>query len=129
MSASQQEMNVLKKTAAIAALAAAALLSASPLALADDKDHHDGHKTIIKQEGDGGNNACKNQQKGDFDAEGGNSFLGLIPLVNGNNVLDNVNALQCVNILNNNLNENEVFVAVLGDNLRQEPVAAANDDD
>jgi hypothetical protein len=124
-------MNVLKKTAAIAALAAAALLSASPLALADDKDHHDGHKTIIKQEGDGGNNACKNQQKGDFDAEGGNSFLGLIPLVNGNNVLDNVNALQCVNILNNNLNENEVFVAVLGDNLRdgQEPVAAANDDD
>jgi hypothetical protein len=110
-------MNVLKKTAAIAAIAAAALLSASPLALADDKDHHDdGHKTIIKQEGDGGNNACKNKQKGDFEAEGGNSFLGLIPLLNGLNILDQVNALQCVNVLNNNLNGNEVGVSILGDN-------------
>jgi hypothetical protein len=109
---------VLKKTATVAAIAAATLLSVSPLALADDKkDDHHGDKTIVKQEGDGGNNACKNKQEGEFEAVGGNSFLGLIPLVNGNNVLDNVNALQCVNILNNNLNENEVFVAVLGNNV------------
>jgi hypothetical protein len=110
-------MNVLKKTATVAAIAAAALLSASPLALADNKkdDHHDGgHKTIVKQEGDGGNNACKNEQKGDFEADGG-KLLGIIPLLNGFNAFDQNNALQCVNVLNNNLNKNKVFVAVLGD--------------
>jgi hypothetical protein len=112
-------MIVLKKTATVAAIAAAALLSASPLALADDKKdgHDDGHKTIVKQEGDGGNNACKNTQVGEFEAIGGNSgLLGVLPILNGINALDQVNALQCVNLLNNNLNGNEVGVAIFGDN-------------
>ena len=130
---------MLKKAGIVVATAAAGLLAVSPLAFAGSKDNHDGHggherddkrhsshhsyknheeeNTLFKQEGDGGNNACKNTQVGEFEAIGGNSgLLGVLPILNGINALDQVNALQCVNLLNNNLNGNEVGVAVFGEN-------------
>jgi hypothetical protein len=133
---------VLKKAGIVVATAAAGLLAVSPLAFAGSKGdnghdegddhrgdrkgsshHHSSYKnheeenTLFKQEGDGGNNACKNTQVGRFDAIGGNSgLLGVLPILNGNNVLDQVNALQCVNVGNNNLNGNEFGVSVFGDN-------------
>jgi hypothetical protein len=134
---------VLKKAGIVVATAAAGLLAVSPLAFAGSKDGHDGHRghhdggddkrysshesrnehnnngdrSVFVQDGDGGNNACSNTQLGDFDAFGGNSgFLGLLPILNGNNALDQVNALQCVNLLNNNLNHNNVAIDVLGRN-------------
>ena len=135
---------MLKKAGIVVATAAAGLLAVSPLAFAgskgghdgdyeghrgDDKHHssHDsrydhnnndnGDKTLVEQRGDGGNNACSNTQVGRFDAIGGNSgLLGLLPILDGNNALNNVNALQCVNLLNNNLNNNDLHVAVLGNN-------------
>jgi hypothetical protein len=130
---------VLKKAGIVVATAAAGLLAVSPLAFAGDKGDHEDHdgngdkkrhsshdsryehnnngdKTLVEQRGDGGNNACSNTQLGDFDATGGNGLLSLIPILNGVNALDQVNALQCVNVLNNNLNDNDLRIGILGDN-------------
>jgi hypothetical protein len=133
---------VLKKAGIVVATAAAGLLAVSPLAFAGDKGHDedDGHRgdkkhhsshdsrydhnnnnngdrTFVDQDGDGGNNACSNVQVADVDAIGGNSgLLGLLPILNGNNALNNVNALQCVNVLNNNLNGNDIGIGILGSN-------------
>jgi hypothetical protein len=133
---------VLKKAGIVVATAAAGLLAVSPLAFAGSKDHDghrghegddkrhsshrshdndnngDGDRTFVHQDGNGGNNACSNEQVGVFDADGGQGLLGLgiIPLLNGNNVLDGNNVLQCVNAFNNVANGNEVGISLFGDN-------------
>lgn len=96
---------MLKKAGIIVATAAAGLLAVSPLAFAGDtgydhdkKDsHYDGggdidKSTDVDQDGDGGNANCTNDQDGDTTG----SLAGIGSLLN------NTNALNCNNILNNN---------------------------
>ncbi len=126
---------MLKKTGIVVASITAGLLALSPLAFAtDDKDHDDkssSHYDDKNDDGSGNNNDnslvgndiadssinnCENNQNTDSADDGTDSgSLVEVPVDTLND--NNVNALQCTNILNNFLNDNTVNVDLLSDDV------------
>lgn len=121
---------MLKKAGILVAATTAGLLAVSPLAFAGDKgydgDDRDGdHTTSITNEEntnididertdvdieDSSVNNCDNEQSSnDESRNGGGLLLGAVSVLNSSNV----NALQCTNILNNFLNDNDTAIDVL----------------
>ncbi len=115
---------MLKKAGILVAATAAGLLAVSPLAFAGDKGHggyegHDDETSYHYEEGDididddsvvdiddSSVNDCDNAQgTNDESLNGGGLLLGAVGILNSSNV----NALQCTNILNNFLNENDIL--------------------
>ena len=121
---------MLKKAGILVAATTAGLLAVSPLAFAGDKgwdgdrDRDRGGSTSVVNEetnididerndidiDDSSVNNCDNAQgSNDESRNGGGLLLGAVSVLNSSNV----NALQCANILNNFLNENQIGVDVL----------------
>lgn len=117
---------MLKKAGILVAATTAGLLAVSPLAFAGDKGHDGGGRdgdretSITNEENtnidideennvdidDSSVNNCDNEQdSNDESRNGGGLLLGAVSVLNSSNV----NALQCTNILNNFLNENDIL--------------------
>lgn len=112
---------MLKNAGILVAATAAGLLAVSPLAFAGDKGYDGGPEgsnnetSIVNEENnvnieDSSINNCENTQgSNDESTNGGGLLLGAVSVLNSSNV----NTLQCTNILNNFLNDNEVGIDVL----------------
>lgn len=112
---------MLKKAGILVAATAAGLLAMSPLAFAGDKGHEgDRDETSYHYEGgdvdidddslvdidDSSVNECDNMPgTNDESRNGGGLLLGALGILNSSSV----NALQCTNILNNVLTENDII--------------------
>ncbi len=105
---------MLKKAGILVAATAAGLLAVSPLAFAGEKGYegHGDETSFHYEEGDvditdSSVNDCENDQSTDDDSvNGGGLLLGAVGILNNTNA----NVLQCANILNNFLNDNNVDV-------------------